>query len=104
MARYSDTTTLSISDIKHFADSLRSVADMLTSACEVAEKGGSETVECTHYKSGLEAVDKLSRFSGAVHLAIAQSKLSQAIEKIPAADSSIKAAGEKAAKRVRRKQ
>jgi hypothetical protein len=77
MARYTDRTPFTRKSIAEYAASLRRIAAMLDGNVDLMEKDKIDAVSATHFESSQVAIEKLTKFCGAITEAIADYKPEQ---------------------------
>lgn len=77
MARYTDKTPFTRKAIAEYAASLRRVAAMLDANVDLMEKDKIDSISATHFESSQVAIEKLTKFCGAITEAIADYKPEQ---------------------------
>jgi hypothetical protein len=80
MARHKGKVELRVSQLREFAEKLRAVADTCDSNCDLATAKGIETLAVTHFPTGEDGIESISKFVGAVYSAASEALLKQTLQ------------------------
>lgn len=75
MVRHKGKVELRISQIREFAEQLRSVADTCDANCNLAEEKAIETLLVTHFPTGQDGIESIAKFVGAVYTAASEARM-----------------------------
>jgi hypothetical protein len=82
MARFNDKTEFKTKAIRDYSVLMSAIASDMQRIADLAESEGIEAIFTTHFKSGAEALEKMTRFATEVRYAYGRALADRHIEKI----------------------